>query len=105
VGYKIIIHHLAGEDILEIARWYDVQLPGLGNRFENDLEFTVEKLLLHPHNYSALFGKIRKIVLQKFPYLVFFEILEDEIHVYGVIHTKRKPVAMKKRFRKIKFNR
>ena len=67
MGYKITIHHLASEDILEIARWYDVCLPGLGNRFETDLEIIILQLQSHPYNYSILFETIRKVTLKNFP--------------------------------------
>lgn len=101
--YKIVIHHLAAEDILEIARWYDYQLAGLGNRFENDLENAISKLTNNPFSNKVVYEAIRRIHLKRFPYLIFYEIVEYEVHVYGVMHSKRNPKLIKKRFKKIRF--
>ena len=34
---------------------------------------------------------IRRVLLKRFPYVVVYEILPDEIHVLAVAHTHRRP--------------
>ncbi len=99
--YTLIIHQLAVEDILEIACWYDLQSPGLGNRFENYLEECLNVIYQNPTACNKATEATRKAFIKKFPYIVFFEIKEDIIHIYGIIHSKRNPTMMKERFRKI----
>lgn len=101
MGYTIVIHHLAAEDIVEIARWYDYKLPGLGNKFEADLENTILKLSDHPAAFAIIHEEIRRIKLKRFPYLVFYQIIKNETHIYGMMHSKRNPVVIKNRFRNI----
>jgi hypothetical protein len=103
VGYKIVIHHLTSEDILEIARWYDCQLAGLGNKFESDLENAISKLINNPLSFKAVYTNIRRVHLKHFPYLIFYQVIEDDIHLYGVMHSKRNPVTIKRRFKNIRF--
>ncbi len=97
--YKIAIHQLALDDILEIARWYDYQSPGLGNKFEENLEAAIQKINTQPFSYRIIYGSIRRIHLKHFPYLIFYEILVEEVLIYGVIHSKRNPKAIKSRFK------
>jgi hypothetical protein len=79
-----------------------LQLDGLGNRFEQHLDEAIEKLTTHPSAFGFLFNGVRKIKLNVFPYIIFYEVKELTVHVYGVIHTKRKPAAYKKRLKKLK---
>jgi plasmid stabilization system protein ParE len=99
--FTLIIHELAVEDILEIAYWYDLQMPGLGNRFENYLDECFSKIQKNPDANNRATLTTRKAYLKKFPYIVFFEIKGDNIHIYGVIHSKRNPIFIKKRFQSI----
>ena len=102
LGYQVIFYEDAKNDILEIARWYDLQMEGLGNRFEKYLHEAIQKLTTHPFAFGWLFEEVRKIKLHVFPYIIFYEIKHSDVHVYGVIHTKRKPAAYKKRLRKLR---
>lgn len=103
MGYKVVIYHLASEDILEIARWYDCQLAGLGNKFETDLENAILKLISNPHAFKIVYADIRHVHLKHFPYLIFYQVIKDNIHIYGVMHSKRNPAIIKRRFKNIRF--
>ncbi|MBK8087358.1 MAG: type II toxin-antitoxin system RelE/ParE family toxin [Chitinophagaceae bacterium] len=100
--FTLIIHELAAEDMIEIACWYDLQSPGLGNRFQSHLEECLDGIFKNPTAHTNVTASTRKAFLKNFPYLVFFEIKGNIIHVYGVIHSKRNPSLMKERFRNIR---
>lgn len=103
--YTLTIHSLAAEDILEIARWYDLQLAGLGNRFGQQLEIAFTAIQKNPTAHNKATGEIRKAFLKKFPYIIFFEIQETNILICSVIHSRRTPSLMKGRYRKIRKQR
>lgn len=102
LGYKIIFYEDAKNDIIEIAKWYDLQLDGLGDRFERYLHESIQKLTTHPLAFGLLFKEVRKIKLKIFPYIIFYEVMGEDVHVYGIIHTKRKPAVYKKRLSKLR---
>jgi plasmid stabilization system protein ParE len=99
--YEIVIYEDARRDIIEIAKWYDLQAVGLGGKFENYLGKTIERLTTHPKAFGFLYKDVRKILVDKFPYLIFYRIKEHVVHIYGVMHTKRKPATYKKRLKDI----
>ena len=103
--YTLTIHSLAAEDILEIARWYDLQLAGLGNRFGQQLEIAFTSIQKNPTAHNKATGEIRKAFLKKFPYIIFFEIQETNILICGGRHSRRAPSLMKGRYRKIRKRR
>jgi len=37
---------------------------------------------------------LRRIVVYPYPYLIFYQILDDEIVIHGVRHAARKPSSM-----------
>jgi toxin ParE1/3/4 len=77
-------------------------LAGLGNRFESDLEQAILKLNQNPFAFKAINKNIRRIYLIRFPYLIFYEVVQSNFHIYGVMHSKRNPQTMKKRFKNIR---
>ena len=69
--YTLIIHALAAEDMIEIARWYDLQLPGLGNRFEQQLERPLAVIQKQPTAHNKANGETRKAFLKN-PHTSYF---------------------------------
>lgn len=98
--YAIVFFEDASKDVIAVKKWYNKKLPGLGERFEKYLDKTIEKLITHPFAFSVSFNKIRKVQLDKFPYLVFYEVENNVVSVYGVIHAKRKPSYYKRSINK-----
>ena len=84
-------------DVTEIANWYNEKRNGLGMEFLDELELSVKKIKLNPFNYQVQKKNIRQAMLNRFPYLIIFEIEENEIVIYSVIHGKRNP---KNKFKK-----
>jgi plasmid stabilization system protein ParE len=41
-------------------------------------------------------GRLRRIVVYPYPYLIFYQIVDDEIVIHGVRHAARKPSSMPK---------
>ena len=64
--YTLIVYNEAKEDIIEIVKWYE-----LSNRFIVQPDEAMHKLNVHPDLFSYLYGAIRRIRLQKFPYIIF----------------------------------
>ena len=81
----------------EAFNWYEDQQPGLGNEFYRELtrcfEFIAEQPLLSRVAYRGL----RKRKLDRFPYLIVYQVTEDELSVVSVFHGSRNPAAWKKR--------
>jgi plasmid stabilization system protein ParE len=50
-----------------------------------------------PESYQKIQKNFRQIIVRNFPYVVVFEILNNEVLVYAVFHTSRNP---KKKFKK-----
>jgi hypothetical protein len=76
-----MIYHLslspnAEADLLESALWYESRQIGLGEKFTQKVE--------------AYFSRIQNNPLH-FPFIIIYEIIENEIAVFSVFNTHQNP--------------
>jgi len=76
-------------DVEAAFEWYEAQRPGLGTAFRRALDIAVAAIEDHPEGYAVLYRKTRRVVLPRFPYGLYYRILDDNIVVVGCIHGKR----------------
>ena len=95
--YKGIIREEALSDTLEDYNYYEQQKIGLGEEFLMALIKRYDDLAEHPSHYSFIDGQSKMIFrdakLERFPYVVIFEIAEREVIVYAVHHTLKHQVG------------
>lgn len=85
---------LRGEAIAEFDEafdWYDAQRPGLGTEFLTEIQAVFDRITKSPEAHPVLLADIRKVVVRRFPYLVFYRVRADHIEVLAVFHSKRDP--------------
>lgn len=93
--FHVIVTKGAHHDALEAFGYYEEKQPGLGERFLKHLEECYSSLSQHPTHYSYIdedpLKVFRDVKLEKFPYVVVFEIKETEVVVYAVHNTYKHP--------------
>ena len=62
----------ADSDVETAFDWYEAELPGLGQQFLNELERAYERIAAGPSRYQRVAGEIRRVLLRRFPYAVYF---------------------------------
>lgn len=89
--YRIKIRPLATIEIIEAYDWYESQQTGLGLEFLDELENFQSSLLANPLTYSYYEEPLRQGKLNRFPFVVVYELYETTIVIYSVFMTKRNP--------------
>lgn len=89
MDYKLILLPLAKIDIKETAEWYEALQKNLGKRFLNALKDEIKIIKTNPLLYQIRYDKTRVALIEKFPYLIHFELNKKEIVIKAVIHTSR----------------
>ncbi|HEY9340699.1 MAG TPA: type II toxin-antitoxin system RelE/ParE family toxin [Hanamia sp.] len=89
--YSLIIKPRAILMTKEAYIWYEGQKPGLGEEFLKELDSYYDKLQSHPEYFGKIKSNFRQTALKRFPYVVVFEIMQNEVVVFSVFHTKRNP--------------
>lgn len=91
MAFKLEIRPLATMEILEAFDWYELQREGLGTEFLDELDTFYSALLLHPNSYGYYEKPVRQGKIERFPYVVIFEIFEEIVVVYSVFMTRQDP--------------
>ena len=87
VGYR----PEAFADIAEAFLWYEAQRPGLGDEFEQAVGSTVGFLSSMPEAAPVAVGRLRRALIQRFPFAIYYTIEPTSVEIRGVLHTSRDP--------------
>lgn len=91
MSYSIDYTSEAQDDISSAYCWYELKVVGLGEQFLDSL-YQIEQIILkNPVLFPKVLHDIRRAVVHKFPYSIFYEIIETRITVISVMHTSKKP--------------
>ena len=94
MGYHLKIRDEVLEDIARSFKWYEEKNVGLGLRFVEEVEATINYISKYPEHYQIKSVKVyREAVLQIFPYMVIYEFDEKQqsIIIYSVFPYKDNP--------------
>jgi plasmid stabilization system protein ParE len=97
MALRIELHPQAEFEFWEAVDWYDEQSEGLGRTFARAFEEVVVAISQRPMSFPLEYNRKRKAVVQRFPYIVIFEIYTDYILILSVFHTKRDPSEWQER--------
>ena len=81
----------ADAEALQAQRWYEERTPGLGVDFAAAVTDAVARIVENPLAYARVRGEVRRAILQRFPFGVYFRVLPDEIIILAVSHGHRHP--------------
>jgi plasmid stabilization system protein ParE len=85
------IHESAEAEINEAADFYDLESPGLGTVFIDEIEGAFEHISRFPEATSLIQSRVRRKLIVKFPYSLIFSVRPNEIRILAVAHQKRRP--------------
>lgn len=91
VAYRLKFSGRAVREVGEAYEWYEAQSEGLGSEFELAFELQLKRLEQVPLLYTEVLPGVRRTLLPRFPYGVFFVLRKDLVHILAVIHTARNP--------------
>ncbi len=94
---KIIIRPEAENDLSFAYDWYDKQQAGLGRDFILEFSACMDRISDSPHLYSELYRGIRRALVRRYPYGIYYVVTGNDINVLAVIHLAMQPVRWKKR--------
>lgn len=87
----------ASADVAEAFSWYERQRPGLGDEFETDLGYAVDLLRQMAGVGPTVHRDLRRVLLRRFPFAVYYHVQGQTVVIRGVIHAKRHPRTWKHR--------
>lgn len=91
MAYKLILKSRAENDLSEAIGYYQTQQRGLGIKFLQCVQKSLGRITKNPLHFPLKTNQFREIYIQKFPYVIIYEIVDKEVVVFSVFNTHQNP--------------
>ena len=87
---EVLILKEASDDLNEGKAFYDIQEPGVGDYFWDCMISDIESLIIYAGIHRKQLG-LYKMLARRFPYALYYDIIEDVAYVVAVLPMRRDP--------------
>lgn len=93
-GFDVVFSLESLDDIEHAAEYYNEQQLGLGRRFVVQVQVTLANIIRNPFFASVRYDSIRCAQVNKFPFLIHYEIdeIRNTIFIVAIYSTYKKPI-------------
>ncbi len=88
---KYIFHPEALSEYLGSVGYYAEINTNLGEAFVEEVEAAVERILSHPQAWPCIEANVRRCLLHRFPFGVYYCVEDEAIVIYALMHMSRRP--------------
>ena len=89
--YNIEISKLAYNEIEESKEYYNLQKDNFGLDFKSDVFKAIKNIALSANLYPIISDNIRRCLLHRFPFSIFYTVKQNTIVILSIAHQHRKP--------------
>ena len=96
--YPVRFSQTARAELIDAQDWYEGEAAGLGRRFREAIDALTERMSANPLQFPVVYKNVRRALLRRFPYSLFFVIEEDDsLLVIACFHASRDPSHWQRR--------
>jgi len=88
---KVVLSSLAQAELEDARGYYNLQQKALGERFKEHIGESIDMIARFPLLYPKVTDALHRVVVYKFPYSIYYAILDDVVTVVSIAHQHRKP--------------
>jgi len=93
----LLIRPEAEAEIAEAFDYYAAAAEGLGDSFLRAVEACLAAIERSPAQYALAHKNVRRALLRRFPYSVFYVVEQEQIVVLACFHARRDPKQWQRR--------
>jgi plasmid stabilization system protein ParE len=93
----VVVRPEAEADLVEARSWYTRQRAGLADQFVDAVEEVLEQVRENPESHAQSLKNVRRATVRRFPYVVYYRLLDGRVEVLAVLHASRDPRAWQQR--------
>jgi plasmid stabilization system protein ParE len=94
---KVVFRKQARLEFDEAGNWYEKERLGLGMEFLDEIQLLIQRIASTPEQFPMLYRDVRKAVVRRFPYCIYFRERDQRIVVLAVFHSARNPAVWQQR--------
>jgi plasmid stabilization system protein ParE len=96
--YDLEIRPAARVDFDEASDYYLSKSSELRDGFVSIIGHSLDLITQRPHSFPIVFGStVRKAVVTRFPYTIYFTAKDNLIVIHAIFHTSRNPIVWRGR--------
>lgn len=88
--WRVRVRPEAELDLMTSAGWYESQRRGLGAEFLDHMDGVIASLASSALLYPELFEGVRRVFARRFPYVVTYQLVANEVIVISVLHMRQR---------------
>lgn len=96
---KVIFDDLANEEFNDTFEYYELQVEGLGQKFQEEIKRGLRSIKRFPEIGVVERGYIKRYIMHKFPFKILYSFEKNYIYVIAIAHMHREPNYWVKRFK------
>jgi plasmid stabilization system protein ParE len=81
----------ARAEMLEASHWYATHAEVLARRFVGEVDAVVTRIADNPLQFPLVLKDVRRAKLRRFPYALFFRVVDETVFVIACFHARRDP--------------
>jgi len=81
----------AKQELDDAIEYYNLQVKDLGKHFKQEIKSALKRIQNFPYAWSEVESEMRKCVLHKFPYNIYYSIQKNKIIILAIAHHHQKP--------------
>jgi len=93
MNYVLVFRPEVQKELDEVYSWYENQQPGLGDNFLEQVAETLDRICQMPESYAAVYRDVRRAMVQRFPYAIYYRIVSSRVIITAVFHGRGNPKA------------
>jgi toxin ParE1/3/4 len=97
VAFTVVFTQAARAELIQAQDWYEGEAPGLGSRFRQAVDVLAERISANPRQFPVVFRSVRRALLRRFPYSLFFVVEDETLLVIACFHASRDPLQWQNR--------
>ena len=78
-------------EYIAAGRYYNRQVSGLGDAFADEIEAGISRILDAPATWRIVEDDVRRYLVNRFPYGIYYTVENDVIVIWAVKHLHRDP--------------
>ena len=87
----VVFRRRVQSDLTAAFDWYEEQRSGLGEEFLAAVQSTFKNVEFYPEVFACVHGEVRRAIVSRFPFAVFYSVEPKRLVVLRVLHTARDP--------------
>ena len=97
MSFTLAVRKEAESDLQEAFEYHEQCREGLGFDLLLCVEASLSRIEKNPNQYKPIHKSVRRALVNRFPYGIFYVIVGSQISVIGVVHARNNPRHWKAR--------